>query len=568
MPAWVDRILESFSLGKRVVELESALKETQERLEEASALASMYDPDLGLTAAGGGSQYFRRLTQSPRDFAPLQHQRMQHLAYYLYETNPIARRILGTTAAYLIGDGIKAKADYQEESMRQDVQDRIDGFWDDHVNLMDLKLPVFALELGMMGELCISVHVNPVDGLVRLDTIDPENVTNIVTKGSDLIAIEVTPIDGSPGEERFKVIHVDEDPNSPSFDRLVGAETDAQGNITETYQKVNAKGEPVGDPKKYIGSCFFFRVNNISNAKRGRSDLIAVIDWLDAYDQQIFTELERAQLLKNFIWDVQLNGFNADQITAWLKENGSPRPGAVRAHNEQVTWNAVSPDLKTSDQVALSDVILGHISTGAQYPKTWLNVTDTVNKATSQTLDEPTFRWMNARQKLLRFIVEQLVRFQLDQAELAGELSRPKMEGSVHPEPWQISTIAPELRQKDLNNNAQTLQFAVTALVAAITADIIDVDVAQEALVLLIEQLGVEVDIDEMRDRLEKAAKEKELQQAPPVLPPDGAPGTPGASQEGQGTTGRPGGPTSPANQPRPALAPPVAKPVPPVRAA
>src|SRR5437016_6721748 len=402
--SWLDRLL---GREDRITALEMQLSEVSTKLQEANVLAMMYDPDLGLTAQQGGSAYMRRLTQSPRDFAPMQHKRALQLAFYLFETNPIARRILMTTAAYLIGDAFKAAAEYEEESMDEDVQDVIDKFWDDHINLMDLKLTTYTLELFMWGELCLIVYVNPVDGLVRLASVDPDRVKEIIVDKTDVVAVSVTPEMVSGGEERLKIIRVDEDPNSKSFGLLVGAKTGPNGKVTETWQATDRDGKPTGEAKKYVGSCFFFRVNNVSNARRGRSDLLAVIDWLDAYDQELFGEMERAQLLKNFIWDVQLEGKSEAEIREWLKINGSPKPGAVRAHNEGVTWQAVTPDLKVKDSTDFANLILGHIATGSQYPKTWLNTTDDVNKATGQVLDEPTFRWMTARQRYLRYIVEQ-----------------------------------------------------------------------------------------------------------------------------------------------------------------
>jgi len=552
MPNWLDRLT---GTDERIVQLETSLKEAQRLLEQTSALMQMYDPDSALTAAQGGGPGFRRLTQSPRDFSPLQHQKSLKLAFWLYETNPVARRILATTSAYLVGDGFTVNSDDQAEKQRDAVQEIIDQFWQDHVNLMDLNLPKYALELGMWGELCLTINVNPVDGLVRLGSVDPENIIAVVmnAKGSEVEALELAPAGGSIGgkRERLKVITVDEDPNSDSYGLLMGA---GDG---ETWQERDAKGDPAGEPKPYIGSCFFFRVNNVSNARRGRSDLLSVIDWLDAYDQQLFNELERSELLKAFIWDVQLEGKNEAEIRAWLKDNGAPKPGAVRAHNEAVTWTAVTPDLKTADSATLAEVILGHIATGAQYPKTWLNVTEDVNKASGQVLDEPTFRWMSARQMYLRYIVEQIVIFQLDQAQLAGKITRPKQAGTVRLEAWNLSIDTPELRVKDLHAGAQSFQFAIQGLATAVTEHFIDLETAQKTAVLLIEQLGIDVDLEEMQIHIEEEIQKQAEMMPPPVIPPTGTPGTPGASPAGQGTTPPRQATPGPAQSRRPRLAPP-----------
>jgi hypothetical protein len=444
------------------------------------------------------------------------------------------------------------------------VQEVIDQFWNDHVNLIDLNLPKYALELGMWGELCLSVHINPVDGLVRLASVDPENIVAVVMKpnGSEALALELAPAGGTitGSRERLKIISIDEDPNSDSYGLLIGAETDASGQTTETWQDVDAQGKPIGEPKPYVGSCFFFRINNVSNARRGRSDLLSVIDWLDAYDQQLFNELERSQLLKAFIWDVQLEGKNEAEIRQWLQNNGAPKAGAVRAHNEAVTWTAVSPDLKTADSKTLSEVILGHISTGANFPKTWLNVTDDVNKAVGQVLDEPTFRWMSARQMYLRYIVEQIVVFQLDQAQLAGRISRPKQQGTVHLEDWNLSIDVPELRVKDMQSSAQAFQFAIAGLTTAVTEHFIDLETAQKATTMFIEQLGIDVDLEEMQQKIEQDMAEEKANAVPPSIPTMVPGRAPGATSGAQGQTPQPQATVGPVAPTRPRLAPPEAR--------
>lgn len=509
------------TLQERVGQLETQLQETSTKLKEVNALAQLYDPDLNLTAAQGGSQYMRRLTQSARDFAPLQHAKALKLAFWLWESNPLARRILGTTAAYIIGDGFSFSSDYKEEGFKEDVQGVIDRFWNDHVNLMDLNMPGYVLELGMFGELCLTFKVNPVSGLVRIDSVDSENISDLIFKGTDLIALELKATGGIGRPERLKIIRMDEDPNSKTYGLLVGAATDAQGETIETWYDSDTDGKPSGEPHKYLGSCMFFRVNNIKHAKRGRSDLLTVMDWLDAYDQSLFNELERSQLMKAFIWDVKLVGKTEAEIKDWLTRNGAPKSGAVRGHNEGVEWNAVNPDLKAYDTGALSELILSHISTGSQYPKTWLNVTDKVNKATGQVLDEPTFRWMSVRQRYVRYILTQMINYQLDCAELAGVLdARPKQSGSITREEWQITVNVTELRPKDIKLSGETFALAMSGLVNAVTEHFIDLKTAQRLAVLLIEEFGLDVDIDEMMKSVEEEIQKKQDEMVPPVVPP------------------------------------------------
>lgn len=41
------------------------------------------------------------------------------------------------------------------------------------------------------------------------------------------------------------------------------------------------------------GECLLYQLNKFPNGSRGRSDLLGQIDWLDAYDEFLFNELDR-----------------------------------------------------------------------------------------------------------------------------------------------------------------------------------------------------------------------------------------------------------------------------------
>src|SRR5262245_38766462 len=121
-----------FLSGKRIQEQQSqitALTAEVSRLQEA--LPGIYDPDLYLPATGGGSRYFRRLTQSERDLSEVDQQKSQELSYYLWESNPLGRRVINLTTDYIVGEGVTVEATEQDQSLHDAMQKRIDLFWFD-----------------------------------------------------------------------------------------------------------------------------------------------------------------------------------------------------------------------------------------------------------------------------------------------------------------------------------------------------------------------------------------------------------------------------------------------------
>lgn len=509
---------------------------TQDQLTESLLGTELVDPDINLTAAQGGSAYYRRLSAGSRDLSPIAWDKALSLAYALWDSNPLARRIIDMTRDFAVGDGItvtanvtpaavpeidendviareraaeqRKRATAEAEATRAKLQRVIDRYWNDSLNRMDLKLSQKVADLGLAGELYPVMFVNERNGHVRQGTIDPQQVDQIVTnpKNAEEVLEVVLKAPGAVEKPRLKVIRVNEDPQSASFGRLMGV----------------LPGELAQNGDSYVGACFYFAVNKPSVAKRGRTDLLTVVDYVDAYDQIVFGEVDRSLLLRSVVWDTLMDGKSDTEIAEYVKTHGAkaPQPGSNFVHNEHVTRTAVTPDLKSADVSIGADLILSTISTGAGLPKHWLNGSMDVNRANGESMSEPAIRHLIQRQKYVGYMVEQLVTFQLDQAEMAGVLpKRAPAPGDVYPEPWPITVNTPEFRVKDLHAAGQTLHLVAQALATALADRVIDTDAAQEIFVAMAGQLGVELDLEDMRVRLKIDAVDE-----PPAVMPGQAP--------------------------------------------
>jgi hypothetical protein len=118
---------------------------------------------------------FRRITSPAtlRDLNPVMHERMQQVSFFLKATNLYAQRFVGLIRSYVMGEGFAIVCKDQA------VQEVVDRFWNDDVNQMDQTLVGWCEDLSTMGELCLPVAVNPVDGFVRVGYIDPVNVESV-----------------------------------------------------------------------------------------------------------------------------------------------------------------------------------------------------------------------------------------------------------------------------------------------------------------------------------------------------------------------------------------------------
>lgn len=467
------------------------------------AYSAPYDPDMNLSATQGGAMYFRGLLQSARDLPDYDHRRAVDLSYKLADYNPIARRVANIMKSYTVGSGVTWEVDEDAENYER-IHETLARFWDNPYNKMRLRLPDRVRALSITGEQCWSVAVDS-KGQVKIGYIDPTSIDAVIQDptNAERPAAVILAIKGKDGQPLvLKCVACVEDPNARGYGRLMAAE---EG---ETYTFPRPSGELTGT---YGGSCFFWRVNAPSNASRGRPDILASINWIDAYETILANDVDRTDYQTRFTWDVMLAGADDKKVNERTKQiatKGPPKSGTVNVHNDSETWTAVTPDLHMQDAQAGADLILSFIATGTDLPKTWLNGLMDTNRATAAEMPEPTYMVLEERQTFVQDMLAEVLCFVLDQAEVAGTLPS---RGTLNPEPWPVNVTMPELVRKDMTPAAAALQSVVTALTTALEGHIIDSGTAQQAITLALQNFGIEVDVEAMRKAIEdeKAAAEE-----------------------------------------------------------
>lgn len=413
-----------------------------------------------------------------RDLTPLTQQRMQEVALYLWEQNLLANRLIELPVAYLLAEGVKLKvADEENQAV-------LDRFWSDPINEMDLKLIAKVRELALYGEQCYPAFANEINGHVRLGYLDPSVIETVVTdpdNRSQPIGI-VTVKDKRGRAYRYRIII-----NGP--EEVFTARTRA---IRETFTD---------------GEAFYFRVNGLANGRRGRSDLLAHADWLDAYDSYLFGEIDRATFMRSFIWDVTLTGANPEEVKKRAREIVAPKPGSVRVHNDAEKWSEITPDLKSQDSDALARLFRNHVLGGGTIPEHWYGGGGDVNRAVGAEMGEPTFKVFSMRQRYIKYMLESMGRYAL--------WRRAQIEGSGEVDwgdpAWRVEAVFPELNPADTTKYAAALQQVVIAAGAAIERKLVTERTALLLITAIAGRLGVEIDAEaELADARDEARQRAE----------------------------------------------------------
>ena len=417
---------------------------------------------------------WRKLTgDGRRDLAPMTQKRMIELGVYLWESNMLANRIIELPIAFLLAEGVTVSAD------EEIVADVIDDFWFDPINRMDIKLIKKVRELGMFGEQCYPAFVNEFNGRVRLGYLDPVLIETTVMDPDNPeqpIGI-VTKKDKHGNARRYRVI-VNGDENDLFTQRTVA--------IRETFD---------------TGDCFYFRVNELSNSTRGRSDLLAQIDWVDAYEQFLFGELERSSFMRAFIWDVTLKNATPEEVKQRAKDIHPPSPSSVRVHNDSEEWDSVSPDLGSEDSTNNARLFRNHSLSGASMPEHWFGGGGDVNRATASEMGEPTFKMMAMRQQMIKYMITEMVTFAIRQVELvAGK--EPNMRDDF----YKFDVQFPEMVNKDVSKYATALTQVVMGVASAINLNIMTKKRGLQIIEKIAARLGVDFDCEvELADAMQEA---------------------------------------------------------------
>lgn len=453
-----------------------------------SRLAESSGPALGVSIDPDDHLY-RSLTTSSRDISPLTQDRVLQLAGYLYETNPLARRICELTKDFVVGDGFTVSSPVPE------IEAILTAMWNDPITNLAQTQHLKALEIGLYGEQVWPAFVHTVTGHVRLGVIDPLNIERVIHDPDNAaIPIGVQVKKGQGQEARvYRVIY-------PAPDGELFSESTVA--IRESFTS---------------GECFYSAVNKLTGQTRGRSDLLSLIDWLDGYDRYLFDTMERSGLINAFVWDVVLKGAKQPEIDAWLTKHGAPpKPGTVRAHNESEEWTAQTPDMKHADTETGSRILKNHILGGSGIPSHWLSDGGDANLATATAMSTPVMRRLQARQNVVKEMFSAVCRYQVQQAVSKGRVAEMvQIPGTEDQKPAveaftiQVSAVS----SKDLQYAGTLLLTIVQATSLAVLNKHMKPETAVQLIAVAANELGVDINPqEELAPDEETSLEESETQ--------------------------------------------------------
>ena len=438
----------------------------QTRMKEAAGAQGEDDGGWRSVSGRGLSEY------NERDLSPMAQHRMQLLAEYLWQSNLMANRLIELPLAYLLAEGVKLQCKNPEH------QKLLDAFWLDPINNWPLKLSSRVRALALLGEQCYVVNVREGDGFVRLGYLDPRQIATIVCDPDNPeqpIGV-VTKSDTRGRQYKYKTLLIGDDADlfTPNTVR-----------IRETFSD---------------GDVLLYQLNKLPNGSRGRSDLLAQMDWLDAYDGFLLDELDRIGYLRSFVWDVTMAGADQEAVEKYEKNFKPPAPNSTFVHNDNITLEAKTPPLQAADTSESARLIRNHVLGGSTMPEHWFGGGGDVNRNAASEMGEPTFKAYNMRQSFLKLMLEEMGRVVLWMSAKTQATPPNWMEDD-----WKVTAVFPELANKDIAKFAAALAQVVNAVVVLIDSGLMTRQTAMEVVADIAGRFGQEIDVEA---ELERASAE------------------------------------------------------------
>ncbi len=334
--------------------------------------------------SGGGWTAFRG-GPNDRNVGEMQEQYTDALT--AWRKNPMAKWIVDTITDYCLGDGMKPEASGTLGAF-------LARWWAHPKNHLTLRLPELTDELSRAGDLFLTLHRNPEDGLSYIRPIPKDRI----------LAIDTLPNDW----ETEIAYHEVQDAGQP---RIWISPAHPEASAAPAIMLHYAVNRPVG-------------------ALLGESDLGTMIPWLLRYSRMLEDRVRLHWAARAFLWIVTVPTARVREKQAQYSQ--APDSGSVIVKDDSEEWKAVNPDLKGMDAQFDLRAVRMMIDAGSSLPPHWRGEPHNISLATSRSMDRSAARHLRRRQLYVRHMVQDLAHIAYARAYEIGKVrARPNRDAII-----------------------------------------------------------------------------------------------------------------------------------------
>ena len=337
--------------------------------------------------------------------------------------HPLVRRGISLRTSYVHGQG---GPQLSVESEDEAVNGVVQQWWTARENQNSLTGPEARARLERAlstdGNVFIASFTNPVDGRVTNRTIPFEQITRIITNP----------------EDRGQVWFYER-----TYSKRAEAFSTTEQSVTVLYPDLAYA--PAVRPRSIQGVQVLWdqpvrhvKVNDLDGWEFGIGDTFPIAPYARGYRDFLNDWLKLMKSLSQFAWRGTAEGKRAQRARQALSraQQGIPgNDGSVGATYVSAPGETLEAIPKTGATIDADSgrPLLAMIAAGLDVPVTMLSTDPGITgaRSTAETLDEPMYRAMRARQDVWATVFIDLAEYRIEQAIRAG-----KLPGTVVRDPW------------------------------------------------------------------------------------------------------------------------------------
>ena len=340
-----------------------------------------------------------------------------------WRVNPIARSIVRTITAFVVGKGIEITSPHKATDAF------LRAWWTDPLNDFGRQLRRWKDEDTRTGNLFFLFSVDSTTGMSYVRAVPAEQIGEIQTAEND-IEQPTYYIRRELGASPWPAYKAGED--QPAF-------------ILHF-----ASNQPVGTPW-------------------GEPDLAPMLPWIGRLSSLLEDRARLNRFRNAFVYVVTGRFANVNEKRARQAELNSnpPNPGTVLVTDESETWSVISPELDSGDANTDILAIKKFVAAGVNFPLHWLAEPESSTRTTAEAAGTPSFRNLEAIQADYFKMLEALARTALE--------IRRRVDRRVKPDA-EINITGPDITERDNSSLALAVNRIYPSIVDLFDRGVIDSD--------------------------------------------------------------------------------------------
>lgn len=415
------------------------------------------------------TKFYRKLGElGIIDIDSAKYEKVRNLAFTLYLTNPLAQGIIEVMTDFVVGaNEFQIQVQSEDEKLKEDLEDYIDFIFT--VNEL-YNFREFYKELLLSGELHLPIAIE--GDAIKFGFLPSSTVFQIQINSTDNRIIDKIKYRVFDKEYEYKPIR-----------KILKRDW--------TYE--------------YEGDLFYFRINRTAGMFRGYSELISMLDWLDATDQLLWNTLETSALKNVFFYIVKVLGGTEEEIKQIEQKyiNTPPKAGSILVGNDKIEWEVLKNDLNLDNMNDVMRSYKNYILASKRLPEMWFAEGGYTNLATAREMSTPALKMFNSKQKEFKEMIYKITDFICYQFLKFNNLEDKILN-------FDILINLPSLERPEIKELSSIFTQLVNALAVSSDYGWITKEKIIEIIGMTLARLGFDIDVSALKNELIAKGEEEE----------------------------------------------------------